>query len=250
MMMQEVRKMERLQKVIAQAGVASRRKAEEYITAGRVKVNGKKVTELGVKVNPNKDRVEVDGVPLDKEEPVYYLLYKPTGVISTSNDEKGRKKVTDLIDVSQRIYPVGRLDYDTSGLLLLTNDGEFANLLMHPKFKIEKEYVVKVKGIPDRKELKQLETGIKLEDGVTAPAKVKMLSSDRKKNTAIIRIIIHEGKNRQVRRMMEALGYQVEKLKRERFGFLTLGNLNSGDYRVIKPMEVKQLKEMAVTKPS
>ncbi len=120
------------------------------------------------------------------------------------------------------VYTVGRLDYDTSGLLLLTNDGEFANLLMHPKFKIEKEYVVKVKGIPDRKELKQLETGIKLEDGLTAPAKVKMLSSDRKKNTAIIRIIIHEGKNRQIRRMIEALGYQVDKLKRERFGFFNI----------------------------
>ncbi|MFB4211300.1 pseudouridine synthase [Shouchella sp. JSM 1781072] len=242
--------MERLQKVIAQAGVASRRKAEEYITAGRVKVNGKRVTELGVKVNPNKDQVEVDGVPLDKEEPVYYLLYKPTGFISTSNDEKGRKKVTDLIDVPQRIYPVGRLDYDTSGLLLLTNDGDFANLLMHPKFKIEKEYVVKIKGIPDRKELKQLETGVKLDDGVTAPAKVKLLSSDRKKNTSIIRIIIHEGKNRQVRRMMEAFGYEVEKLKRERFSFLTLGNLNPGEYRAIKAIEIKQLKDLAVTKPS
>ncbi|PAE95682.1 pseudouridine synthase [Shouchella clausii] len=242
--------MERLQKVIAKAGVASRRKAEEYIVEGRVKVNGETVTELGTKVNPSKDAVEVDGVPLDKEEPVYHLLYKPTGVVSTSNDEKGRKVVTDFIESEQRIYPIGRLDYDTSGLLLLTNDGEFAHLLMHPRYKIEKEYIAKVKGIPERKRIKELETGIVLEDGKTAPAKAKVLSIDKKKQTAIVRLIIHEGKNRQVRRMFEAIGHPVVKLKRERYGFLTLGHLHPGESRQLKPIEVKQLKELAVTKPS
>ncbi|WP_078391230.1 pseudouridine synthase [Shouchella patagoniensis] len=242
--------MERLQKVIAQAGVASRRKAEEFITAGRVKVNGKKVTELGVKVNPERDLVEVDGVPLDKEEPVYYLLYKPTGVISTSNDDKGRRTVTELIGSEQRVYPIGRLDYETSGLLLITNDGDFANLLMHPRHKIEKEYVAKVEGIPDRRELKRVEEGIMLEDGKTAPAKAKILSVDKKKQTAIVRLIMHEGRNRQVRRMFEALGHPVKKLKRERYSFLTLGNLQPSEFRPLKPIEVKQLKELAVTKPS
>ncbi|WP_054712456.1 pseudouridine synthase [Bacillus sp. JCM 19041] len=242
--------MERLQKVIAQAGVASRRKAEEFITAGRVKVNGKKVTELGVKVNPERDRVEVDGVPLDKEEPVYYLLYKPTGVISTSNDDKGRRTVTEIIGSEQRVYPIGRLDYDTSGLLLITNDGDFANLLMHPRHKIEKEYIAKVEGIPDRRELKRVEEGIMLEDGKTAPAKAKILSVDKKKQTAIVRLIMHEGRNRQVRRMFEALGHPVKKLKRERYSFLTLGNLQPSEFRPLKPIEVKQLKELAVTKPS
>lgn len=242
--------MERLQKVIAQAGVASRRKAETYITAGRVKVNGKLVTELGYKVNPEKDRVEVDDVPLYKEEPVYYLLYKPSGVVSTSNDEKDRRKVTDFIDSEQRIYPIGRLDYDTSGVLLMTNDGDFANVLMHPRYKIEKEYIAKVEGIPDRRELKKLEDGIMLEDGKTAPAKVKIMSMDRKKNTTIVRLVITEGRNHQVRRMLEALGHPVMKLKRERYAFLTLGQLKPGGYRVLKPIEVKQLKEMAVTKPS
>ncbi|KIP20815.1 Ribosomal large subunit pseudouridine synthase B [Anoxybacillus ayderensis] len=238
--------MERLQKVIAHAGVASRRKAEQLIVEGKVKVNGKVVTELGVKVSPQ-DRIEVDGIPLEREEPVYYLLYKPRGVISSVKDEKGRKVVTDFFKhVNKRIYPIGRLDYDTSGLLLLTNDGEFANILMHPRYEIEKVYIAKVKGIPVREKMKQLEKGVMLEDGVTAPAKAKVLSIDKRKQTAIVELRIHEGRNRQVRRMFEAIGHPVLKLKRERYAFLDLKGLNPGDYRELSPHEVKQLRALAL----
>ncbi|MCM2531778.1 rRNA pseudouridine synthase [Neobacillus pocheonensis] len=238
--------MERLQKVIAQAGIASRRKSEELIKEGKVKVNGKVVKELGTKVSSS-DRVEVNEIQIEREEPVYFLLYKPRGVISSVNDDKGRKVVTDFFPgVMTRIYPVGRLDYDTSGLLLLTNDGEFANLLTHPRNEIDKFYVAKIKGIPLKENLRKLEKGIRLEDGKTAPAKVKMLSMDKKKQTSIIEIVIHEGRNRQVRRMFEAIGHEVTKLKRERFGFLTLNGLTAGDARELTPHEVKQLRALAM----
>ncbi|MGG3989873.1 pseudouridine synthase [Bacillus smithii] len=238
--------MERLQKVIAQAGFASRRKAEQLIVEGKVKVNGEVVTELGTKVSDS-DKIEVEGIPVEREEKVYFLLYKPRGVISSVRDDKGRKTVIDFFPyVDKRIYPIGRLDYDTSGLLLLTNDGEFANLLMHPRYKIEKTYIAKLKGIPPRPALKQLEKGVELEDGMTAPAKVKFLSGDRKKNTAIVEITIHEGRNRQVRRMFEKIGYPVLKLRRERFAFLTLQGLNAGEFRELSPHEVKQLRELAL----
>jgi 23S rRNA pseudouridine2605 synthase len=237
--------MERLQKVIARAGIASRRKAEELILEGRVKVNGKVVKELGVKVSPS-DKVEVNEIQIEKEEPVYFLLYKPRGVISSVSDDKGRKVVTDFFsNFKERIFPVGRLDYDTSGLLLLTNDGEFANLLMHPKNEIDKVYVAKTKGIPLRENLRKLEKGIRLEDGKTAPAKVKLLSADNKKQTAIVEIAIHEGRNRQVRRMFEAIGNEVLKLKRERYGFLTLNGLKAGEARELTPHEVKLLWALA-----
>ncbi|MBP3039012.1 rRNA pseudouridine synthase [Bacillaceae bacterium Marseille-Q3522] len=237
--------MERLQKVIAHAGIASRRKAEELITEGQVTVNGKVVKELGVKVSAS-DKVEVNGIPIDREQPVYFLLYKPRGVISSVKDEKRRKVVIDFFpEIKERIYPVGRLDFDTSGLLLLTNDGEFANLLMHPKNEIEKVYVAKIKGIPLKEKLKSLEKGIRLEDGKTAPAKAKLLSFDKKKQTAIVELTIHEGKNRQVRRMFEAIGHQVMKLKRERYGFLTLHGLNAGEARELTAHEVKQLRVLA-----
>ncbi|PWW30409.1 pseudouridine synthase [Cytobacillus oceanisediminis] len=240
--------MERLQKVIAHAGIASRRKAEELMAEGRVKVNGKTVRELGVKVSAS-DRIEVDGIPVEREEPVYYLLYKPRGVISAVSDDKGRKVVTDYFEgIKQRIYPVGRLDYDTSGLLVLTNDGEFANLLMHPSNEIEKVYVAKVKGIPSRESIKNLQRGVILEDGKTAPARTKLLSMDKKKQTAIIEISIHEGRNRQVRRMFEAIGHPVLKLKRERYGFLTLQGLSAGDARELTAHEVKQLRALAMKK--
>jgi len=240
--------MERLQKVIANAGIASRRKAEELIKEGRVKVNGKVVTELGVKVSGN-DQVEVDAIPIDKEEPIYFILYKPSGVISSVSDDKGRKVVTDFFPmIKQRIYPIGRLDYDTSGIILLTNDGEFSNLLQHPKYEINKEYIAKVKGIPTKEALRKLERGIKLEDGKTAPAQVKIMSMDNKKNTAIVRLIIHEGRNRQVKRMLEAIGTPVLKLKRERYAFLDLSGLRPGDARELSPHEVKQLRALASTK--
>lgn len=238
--------LERLQKIIARSGIASRRKAEQLIIEGKVKVNGEVVQTLGTKVS-YKDKIEVNGIPLELEEPVYYLFYKPRGVISSVHDDKGRKTVIDFFpEIEQRIFPVGRLDYDTSGLLLLTNDGEFANLIMHPKYHIEKTYIAKVKGIPPRPILKQLEKGIVLEDGMTKPAKVKFLSSNRKKNTAIIEITIHEGRNRQVRRMFDKIGYPVLKLKRERLAFLTLYGLNAGDYRSLTPHEVKQLRNLAL----
>lgn len=237
--------MERLQKVIAHAGFASRRKAEELIKAGHVRVNGKTVKELGIKVSSS-DRVEVNGIPVEREEPVYFLLYKPRGVISSVTDDKGRKVVTDYFQqIKQRIYPVGRLDFDTSGLLLLTNDGEFANLLMHPKNEIEKVYVAKVKGIPSREKMRSLEKGVRLEDGKTAPAQTKVLSIDKKKQTAIIELTIHEGRNRQVRRMLEAIGHPVIKLKRERYGFLTLQGLNAGEARELTAHEVKQLRTLS-----
>ncbi|MFC4410998.1 pseudouridine synthase [Chungangia koreensis] len=239
--------MERLQKVLAHAGVASRRKAEQLILEGKVKVNGKVVTELGTKVSSS-DTVEVEGVKLEKEQKVYYLLYKPRGIISAVTDDKGRKTVADLFPhVEERLFPVGRLDYETSGLLLMTNDGEFSYLMTQPKFKIDKTYIAKVKGIPTREQLKLLSKGIDLEDGKTAPAKVKLQSSDRKTGKAIIEITIHEGRNRQVRRMFDAIGCPVQKLRRERFAFLTLHSLNAGESRELTPHEVKQLRVLAET---
>jgi 23S rRNA pseudouridine2605 synthase len=242
--------MERLQKVIAQAGVASRRKAEQLIQEGQVKVNGSVITTLGTKVNKN-DTIEVNGLPLQQEEHVYFLLYKPTGVISSANDDKGRKVVTDYLPgVEQRVYPVGRLDYDTSGLIILTNDGDLANKLMHPRYKIDKTYVAKVEGIPTKEALQKLTRGIQLEDGKTKPAKTKILSMDRRKQTAIVELTIHEGKNRQVRRMFEAIGHPVKKLKREKYGNFNLLGLKPGDVKELKPHEVKQLRQLTVTKNS
>lgn len=239
--------MERLQKVIAHAGIASRRKAEELIIEGKVKVNGQVVRELGIKVNAS-DSIEVNGIKIEKEEKVYFLLYKPRGVISAVSDDRGRKTVVDLFPhIEQRIFPVGRLDYETSGVLLLTNDGDFSNLLTHPRYNIDKTYVAKVKGVPRREDLKKLERGIMLEDGKTAPAKVKVLSSDREQEKSIIAITIHEGRNRQVRRMFEAIGCPVIKLKREQFAFLGLHGLNAGESRELTSHEVKQLRVLSET---
>ncbi|MFD1018539.1 pseudouridine synthase [Thalassobacillus hwangdonensis] len=237
--------MERLQKVIAHSGVTSRRKAEKLIEEGKVTVNGKVVTELGTKVSSN-DKVEVEGVPLVKEEPIYFMLYKPRGVISSVNDDKGRKVVTDFFpEIEERIFPIGRLDYDTSGILLLTNDGDFANLLMHPKHQIDKEYIVKTKGIPSKEAVASMKKGLKVDGDFLRAVRVKTLSVDRKKGTAIIQVILHEGKNRQVRRMFEALDVKVDKLKRERYGNLTLHGMNAGDFRELTPHEVKQLRHLA-----
>ncbi|QUW22080.1 rRNA pseudouridine synthase [Sporosarcina sp. Marseille-Q4063] len=239
--------MERLQKVMAQAGVASRRKSEELIVNGKVKVNGVVVTELGTRVSST-DQVEVEGIQIVKEENVYYLLYKPRGVISTANDEKGRKTVVDFFPhIEKRIYPVGRLDYDTSGAIILTNDGDFSYLMTHPKFEIKKQYIAKVKGIPSRENLRKLERGIELEDGMTAPANVKMQSMDKKTQTAIVEITIHEGRNRQVRRMFDAIGCPVESLTREEFGILSTRGLNAGEARELTIHEVKQLRVLAET---
>lgn len=237
--------MERLQKVMAEAGVASRRKSEELITTGHVKVNGQLVTTLGTKVT-NKDEVMVDGVPLSRSKLVYYLLNKPRGVISSVHDEKGRKTVADILadEVTTRIYPVGRLDYDTTGLLLLTNDGELANKLTHPRYEVDKTYVAKVKGIPTNDELKQLRLGVKIDGRKAKPAKAKVLNTDSKKGTAIISVTIHEGRNHQVKKMFQVIGHEVLKLHRESYGFLTLQGVPGGQWRKLKTSEVQQLRKL------
>ncbi|WP_283598312.1 pseudouridine synthase [Ligilactobacillus saerimneri] len=235
---------ERLQKVMARAGVASRRESERMIKAGRVQVNGQVVKKLGTKVT-GADVVLVDGQLIEREQKVYILFYKPRGVISAAKDDKGRKVVTDFFkDIyQQRLYPVGRLDYDTSGLLLMTNDGDLANKLMHPRYKVNKTYVAKVAGIPTNDELEKLRHGIIIDGRKTAPAKSKVLSTDMKKQTAIVSLTIHEGRNHQVKKMLQAIGHPVKKLKRETYGFLTLKGLTSGEYRELKHDEIELLKQ-------
>lgn len=237
---------ERLQKVIAQSGLTSRRKAEQLILAGKVKVNNKVVTTLGVKVSPQ-DEITVNDIPIEKEEPVYYLFNKPREVISSLADDKGRAVITDYFDgVEERIFPIGRLDYQTSGLLLLTNDGEFANLLMHPRYGIEKVYVAKIKGIATKQELHRMIKGVRDQGDVLKAVRYKILSVDPKKKTMILQITLREGKYRHIRRMMEQLGYPVLRLTRERYGMLTLDGVPSGEYRPLTPHEVKQLRHLAL----
>ncbi len=230
--------MERLQKVIAQAGIASRRKAEELIKDGKVKVNGEVITELGTKVSES-DKVEVNNKPIEKETKEYYLLNKPRGVITTTNDEHGRKTVTDLIETSARIYPVGRLDYDTTGAILLTNDGEFANILMHPSNKIDKVYLAKLEGIIKGEQINALKNGIMLDDVLVKASRVKLKKVNQENSTSMVEITIHEGKNHQVKRMFESVGFHVEKLTRERIGIFDIKNLKSGQYRKLTPKEVQ-----------
>ena len=232
--------MERLQKVIAASGVTSRRKAEELITAGKVRVNGEIVTELGTKVS-DKDRIEVNGEILEKEVKEYYLLNKPRGVVTTTSDDKGRKTVVDLIPTNARIYPVGRLDYDTTGVLLLTNDGDFANILMHPSSGVEKVYVAKLNGIIKGEQINKLKDGVMLDDELVKASRVKLKKVDPKSNSSMVQITIHEGKNHQVKRMFEAVGFLVDKLKREKEGFFDLKDLQSGEFRKLTPKEVAKV---------
>lgn len=229
--------MERLQKVIAESGYTSRRKAEELIVQGKVKVNGKIITELGTKVS-NKDEIEIDNKVLVKETKEYYLMNKPRGVITSTDDDKDRKIVTELIPTEARIYPVGRLDYDTTGALLLTNDGEFANIMMHPKSKVEKVYIAKLEGIIKGEQINKLKKGIELDYIKVIPSRVKLRKVNLEANTCMVEITIHEGKNHQVKRMFEAVGFHVEKLKRERIGIFTTEGLKSGEYRKLTPKEV------------
>ena len=232
--------MERLQKVIANSGYCSRRKAEELISKGKVVVNGKTVNNLGFKVNYS-DTVVIDGKTLKIEDKEYILLYKPRGVVTTTSDEHKRKTVLDLVETDKRLYPVGRLDYDTSGALLLTNDGELANLLMHPKIEINKTYVAKVRGLVHKNEILLLCNGV-LVDGIkTAKAKARIINYDKKSDTSIVEIIIHEGKNHQIKKMFCAINHEVIKLKRERIAFLDLKGLKSGEYRYLNNKEVKKL---------
>ena len=233
--------MERIQKVIANSGYCSRRKAEEYIQNRQVKVNGEVISELGYKAS-YEDYIEVNGTPIKKkEEIVYYLLNKPRGVVTTASDDKGRKTVVDLIKTDKRIYPVGRLDYDTTGIILLTNDGELTNILTHPKNEVEKVYVAKIKGLITKEDLKRLCSGVVIDGFKTSKSKAKILKVDKKTNSSVVELIIHEGKNHQVKKMFEAIGYPVLKLKRESIAFLTLDGVKSGSYRELSIKEVKKL---------
>lgn len=229
--------MERLQKVIAQSGYTSRRKAEDLIVNGKVKVNGNVVKELGTKVSSS-DQIEVENKLITKEEKEYYLINKPRGVITSTEDDKKRKVVTDLIKTNARIYPVGRLDYDTTGALLLTNDGDFANIIMHPKSKIEKVYLAKLEGIIKGEQINKLKEGVYIDNVKVVPSRVKLKKINSEKNVCLVEIIIHEGKNHQVKRMFESVGYHVEKLTRSRIGIFTTENLKSGEYRKLTPKEV------------
>ncbi len=233
--------MERLQKLISQAGITSRRAAEELILNGRVTVNGTVVTKLGSKADPAQDRIAVDGKPLRfSAKHLYILLNKPTGYITALKDSQGRPLVTDLLKgVEERVYPVGRLDYNTEGLLLLTNDGEWANRLMHPRHEVEKEYHVRVRGKALDQQLKRMAGGVELEEGVTAPAVVRLVKSSDQNDW--ISVTIHEGRNRQVRRMCEAVSLSVVRLRRVRYGSLEIGALKPGQFRYLTEAEVKGL---------
>ena len=232
---------ERLQKVLAAAGVASRREAEKYIVAGRVTVNGKIVKELGTKVGP-KAFILVDGKPIKQEKKAYYLLYKPRGVVTTMKDPQGRKTVADLLeDIPERVFPVGRLDYNTEGLLLLTNDGELTQKLTHPSHEVNKTYQVIVPGIVPQEKLDILRLGVRLEDGLTAPAFVDLKNYDHERNLTEFTLKIHEGRNRQVRRMCDFIGFPVRQLKRTQMGNLTLQGLKRGQYRELTEGEVMEL---------
>lgn len=232
--------MERLQKVIANSGYCSRRKAEELISAGKVRVNSQVISELGFKVDGN-DEIMIGNKVISREEKEYILLNKPRGVVTTTSDEKNRKTVIDLIDTDKRLYPVGRLDYDTTGALLLTNDGELTNLLIHPRNKVDKVYMAKVKGFFDKESALTMSRGVVIDGVKTAKSFVKLRKYDKKSDSSIVEVIIHEGKNHQVKKMFEAVGFDVLKLKREMFAFLNVNGLKSGEYRYLSVKEVKQL---------
>ena len=232
--------MERLQKIIAQSGYTSRRKAEELITSGKVKVDGKTITELGAKFNKDV-KIEIDGKILKLEQKEYYLLNKPREYICSLDDEKGRKIVTDLISTKARIYPVGRLDYDTTGILLLTNDGELTNILSHPSSGVEKTYLAKIEGILFPEEIEKLKKGIFIDNKKCNIKRVKVKKRDKNKNTDIVELIIEEGRHHIVKKIFESLNHEVMKLTRTRYAFLELGALKSGDYRILTNSEVRKL---------
>jgi len=232
--------MERLQKYLSACGVASRRKSEELILAGKVIVNGNVIKELGYKVN-EKDEVIVDGNVITKEEKEYYLLYKPEKVICSVHDEKGRTTVIDLIGTKEKVFPVGRLDYDTSGILLITNDGELTNALTHPKGNVAKTYLAKVDGFVKSSEIHELSHGIMLDGVMTKKAFVKLKKFDKKNNKSYVEITITEGRNHQVKNMFGYFGHKVLKLKRTNYAFLDLTGMKIGEYRKLSIKEVKQL---------
>jgi len=228
--------LERLQKIIARAGICSRREAEKLILAGKVSVDGKIIRELGAKADLNQ-KICVEGKPLTfNAEKIYLILNKPRGYVSTAHDERGRKTVLGLVDTSERVYPVGRLDLNSEGLILLTNDGDLTNLLLHPRFKVQKTYRAKISGTLTEEKLDKLRAGIELEDGLTAPAEIYRLDKD------LVEITIHEGRNRQVRRMFAAIGCDVKRLRRIRFANLTLDGLKVGASRKLTAEEIAILK--------
>lgn len=232
-------KIERLQKIIAEAGICSRRKAEVLIKEGKVKVNGT-IATLGMSANYS-DNIVIGGKNINKEEKVYYLLNKPRGVVCTANDEKNRKTVVDLISTEQRIYPVGRLDYDTTGALILTNDGSLANILMHPKNEVERSYYVKVEGLVTKEEISILKKGISVGKERYKIEYIKVKKYDKKTNTSYVSLILKEGHNHEVKNIFKEIGHPVVKLKREYFAFLDVKSLKSGEFRKLNPKEVKRL---------
>lgn len=236
--------MERLQKAIAQAGICSRRKAEELILAGKVKVNGKVVTTLGTQVDAD-DKISVNGNTISKEEKVYYILNKPKGCVTTAKDDKGRTTVMDYVPASPRVFPIGRLDYDTSGVLLLTNDGKFANQMMHPRYHLPKTYEVNLQGLLSDEDIKKLRKGFTWKQYKFAPAKVFVKNKDYARGRTLLDLTIYEGQNHQVKNMMEALGHEVRRLNRSRFGFVEATNLKPGQYRRLKPYDVRKLIAMS-----
>ena len=241
--------MERLQKIISKAGAASRREAERLILAGRVTLNGRVVTELGTQADGEQDVIAIDGASISApKQKLYFLLNKPKRCISAVKDDRGRRTVIDLLpEVEEYIYPVGRLDYDTEGLLLLTNDGDLMNGLLHPRYEIEKTYIAKAQGGVTGEDIKKLCRGIMLEDGMTAPARAKLLERADNGSWCRVQLTIHEGRNRQVRRMLQAIGHRVQELKRVAFAGLTLEGVPRGGYRSLTGEEVARLKKIAGT---
>ncbi|NMM62701.1 rRNA pseudouridine synthase [Clostridium sp. P21] len=234
---------ERLQKYMAACGVASRRKCEEIILQSRVKINGRVISELGVKIDEEKDVITLDDKLIKKEEnKVYIALNKPKGYVSTVKDERGRKTILDLIDVKERIYPIGRLDYDTSGLILLTNDGSIYNKIIHPKEEKNKIYIALIKGIPDGNDIKKFENGINIDGYITASAKFKIMRKIR--DSSEVEIVIHEGRNRQIRKMCDFINHPVIELKRIQIGNIRLEKLPLGKWRHLTKNEVDYIKDL------
>lgn len=234
---------ERLQKFMASCGVASRRKCEELIINGSVRVNESIVTNLGFKVDPDKDRVYVHNksiLPVAKK--IYIILHKPVGYVSTVKDERNRPTIIDLININDRIYPIGRLDYDTSGLILLTNDGEIYNKIIHPREEINKIYVATVKGLLTKDNIEKFKNGIDIGGYITAPAKIEVIRQVQ--GNSEVKITIHEGKNRQIRRMCDAIGHPVINLKRISVGKIELGNLKYGEWRYLNEREIKYINQL------
>ena len=236
----------RINKYIALCGVASRRKAEELILAGRVTVNDEVMTELSYKVDEENDIVKVDDKLIKEENKLVYILFnKPEGYITTVKDQFDRPRVLDLVsDIKERVYPIGRLDYETSGLLLLTNDGDLTYKLTHPKHEVDKTYVARVKGKLTKEEIERFKTGLKIEDYTTAPAKLKVIKYDEQRDSSLLEIKIHEGKNRQVRKMCKAINHPVLRLRRSAMGKIKIGDCEIGKYRYLTEDEIKYLKNL------